>query len=89
MKTKTLKLKPHLGWANAQEWQERDFMIGSRKVSPDDVRIAVIPLDDVDGLLTRFCEATHDSSAITYRDSMRDALTAIGVLPKRKNGGRK
>lgn len=50
--------------------------------------VAVIPLDDVPALLTRFCDATHESSAKTYRGSMQDALISLGVLPKRK-GGRK
>jgi hypothetical protein len=52
------------------------------------VPVAVIPLDDVPALLTRFCDATHESSAKTYRGSMQDALISLGVLPKRK-GGRK
>jgi hypothetical protein len=45
--------------------------------------VAVIPLDNVEAL-----EAFLDDKGITSQSGLRAALTAIGVLPKRK-GGRK
>ena len=58
---------------------------------PHAVPVAVIPLDDVEALQSTaynaYCEA-QDAN----RDSMEcvvAALTAIGVLPKQRKGGRK
>ena len=46
------------------------------------VPVAVIPLDDVEGLVSAATSA-HVLSVFSRRESMRDALTAIGVLPKK------
>lgn len=51
-------------------------------------RVAVIPLDDV-GTLVRYA---YEASRIPGFDGfaqMKAALTAIGVLPRQRKGGRK
>ena len=55
---------------------------------PHAVPVAVIPLDDVDALVTAATDARIWSVG-TSREAMIAALTAIGVLPRQRKGGRK
>ena len=48
-------------------------------------RVAMIPLDDPEALVTTATSA-HVWSVGTSREAMTAALTAIGVLPRQKKG---
>ena len=52
------------------------------------IPVAVIPLHDVGALVTTAASA-HVWSDGTSREAMTAALTAIGVLPRTRKGGRK
>lgn len=52
------------------------------------VPVAVIPLDDVDSLVRKATDAYFSSLERNTENRWREALTAIGVLPRTK-GGRK
>ena len=57
------------------------------------IPVAVIPLDDVAALVKKataaFLVEDRKPESWTLDDCMTAALTAIGVLPKQKKGGRK
>ena len=55
--------------------------------SPSAIPVAVIPLDDLPALVETAYRA-YCSTNKPVKDGIRDALAAIGVLPKSK-GGRK
>lgn len=95
MKTKTPK--PRVMWANyyttekfpcvhtlegtAKYWSE-----GPRPVMT--IRVAVIPLDDIESLVERAEEAFFDHEGInsgrSYRERIRAALTAAGIPCKQR-----
>jgi hypothetical protein len=50
------------------------------------VPVAVIPLHDVDVLIEQAYAAFQDGPGVAMKDSMRYALTAIGVLPRARKG---
>ena len=50
------------------------------------VTVAVIPLHDVDALIEQAYAAFQDGPGVAMKDSMRYALTAIGVLPRARKG---
>ena len=52
------------------------------------IPVAVIPLDDPESLVNKAVKAFFRGGQLDAYSDMRAALTAIGVLPKRK-GGRK
>lgn len=58
------------------------------------IPVAVIPLHDPEALVATAADAHYAAlqlakGRITNGDCIRAALTAIGVLPKQKKGGRK
>lgn len=56
------------------------------------ILVAVIPLDDVNALVQLAAEAYFNAwsaELATRKEAMRAALTAIGVLPRTRKGGRK
>ena len=100
------KLKPRRLWANVYPDGSVDAFVKKQDAKKNAnlqsyaaiaAPVAVIPLDDVDGLVAAACNA-HSAiesdnkqflKPVTHGDCMRAALAAIGVLPKRKKGGRK
>jgi len=97
MEKKQTKLKARRMWAN---YYPKDVgtqvlhnsaraaiegSIGTRNPIP----VAVIPLDDVDGIIEKaFFAFGNSESACRYdsRLAIRAALTAIGVLPRARKG---
>lgn len=98
MKTKTPKLKPRRMWATI-DGNIVTVISESRRLKkrskhdtvPDYIPVAVVPLDDVDGLLRKAGDAfaaSHDGSL--HKDDIRAVFMAIGLIPRqRKKGGRK
>ena len=100
MKTKKTP-KPRRMWANycANGYApvlfclRKNAHLGGMGAQQVMVPVAVIPLDDVEGLVEKAYQAFFNSSMPndgTMKGGIRAALTAIGVPPKqRKKGGRK
>ena len=103
MKTDTKRTKPtplaRRMWANY--YRDASVLHETRKMAAhcaapgaahEVVPVAVVPLDDVDALIAKataaFLVEDRKPESWTLDDCMTAALTAIGVLPKRK-GGRK
>jgi hypothetical protein len=81
------KLKPKFSWADVDLYGCTDNMwIGSRKRFAGDVKIAVIPLDDVDKIVDAATAAYSNRQSFLHDECIRAALTAIGVLPKQRKG---
>ena len=98
MKTKP-KLRARRMWANYYKAPfnpclhktRRAAALGCGHACIHTGRVAVIPLDDVEALVDA-AVASHSYSycgIATRRQAMRAALTAIGVLPRQRKGGRK
>ena len=100
MKPKTPKLKPRRLWANVYPDGSVDAFVKKQDAKKNAnlqsyaaiaAPVAVIPLDDVDGLLQKAGDAfakSHDGSL--HSDDIRAVFVAVGLLPKqRKKGGRK
>ena len=49
------------------------------------VKVAVIPLDDVEAIIEKAVDAAMKTECC-YHESMRVALAAIGVLPNKRKG---
>jgi hypothetical protein len=91
MKNKTPK--PRVMWANYYP-----KFVGAPSIYPDreraeqaaagctkPVRVAVIPLDDVEAIVKRAVAAYFTDKGFTYGDGIRAALTAAGIpCTKRK-----
>jgi len=102
---KTKKLKARRMWANPLDLRDTRCAIQhiSRVRTANtcwnySIPVVVIPLDDVEDLIVKAANALYDFEyhakvnriPVSNGDCIRQALTAIGVLPKqRKDGGRK
>lgn len=89
------KLKPRRLWANAKGYSDDKpaaKVFSRRKFDYDDLPVAVVPLDDVEGLVDKGAWDMRQSITLddaTYAEAFRVGLESIGVLPKqRKKGGR-
>lgn len=97
MKT-SKKLKARKMWANYYAQGQSMSIHGSKKLAQNlmefepthqAVPVAVIPLNDVDSLVRKATDAYFSSLERNTENRWRDALTAIGVLPRQRKGGRK
>ena len=102
--------KPLVMWANPSEFTDITFLVDKRKADfvadwsapndPSPIRVAVIPLDDIEAIVERAAkvllkvngvvdwEALHETGKLMWRHSARAALTAAGI-PCRKRKARK
>lgn len=94
MKTK-LKLRARKMWANyyptgivCHPLRRKAGINAPANCLSAAIPVAVIPLDDMDALVEKAKTAFNLEGSGLFTPAMRAALTAIGVLPKRK-GGRK
>lgn len=90
-KTKTLKpAKACRMWANPVDFGDESMHLTSHRDPSYDrgnvLPVAVIPLDDVEALIEKAFHAYMNGSGMTMKESVCDALTAIGVLPKKRKG---
>lgn len=73
-------------------WSWRCFTEDKASV-PAAIPVAVIPLDDMDALISKATDAfllEHCGPiSCILEDRMRSALAAIGVLPRQRKGGAK
>jgi hypothetical protein len=74
----------HTSRKSAQSWALHEVTMAG-------VPVAVIPLDDVPKLMAKAKDAYVDAchAHVTVSGRMTYLLTAIGVLPKPRKGGRK
>lgn len=65
-------------------------VFSAAKIYADDLSVAVIPLNDVEALIEKAAAEYIESSArwISVAGRMRDALTAIGVIPKARKASK-
>jgi hypothetical protein len=81
-------------WANPSEFTDITFLVDKRKSDvadwsapndPSPIRVAIIPLDDVEAIVERAFAAYFTDKGFTYGDGIRAALTAAGIpCTKRK-----
>lgn len=93
------KLKARHMWANPQEMREHYMCLTAGRDPSEDrentLPVAAIPLDDVEELIERASVAISIERGYSwayapkFRLAARAALTAIGVLPRARKGGRK
>lgn len=94
---KDIKLKPRKMWANYYPDKDvtlhrlkcKAHLFSAEHTVATAVPVAVIPINDVDELVARAsCAFNNDpfDRDAARDDAMRDALTAIGVLPKQRKG---
>lgn len=69
--------------------QKRLKMRSPHDTIPDYIRVAVIPLDDVDDIVTRAMAAFGSDGVILFRPRMYAALDAIGIPCKLRGKGAK
>ncbi len=95
---KNKKPKPRVMWANPSSLADIAFLCDASKnyvsdlSEPNDpapIRVAVIPLDDVEGMVIKAAGAywagEKTGAIVTRGDAMRRALSAIGIpCAKRK-----
>jgi hypothetical protein len=89
MKTKP---KPRVMWANyypgivrCDETLKRAKHRAEYNLPNQTVRVAIIPLDDVEAIVERAVAAYFTDKGFTYGDGIRAALTAAGIpCTKRK-----
>jgi len=86
METKT-KLKARRMWADPQLYNRDAILFSYKDRLPDDIPVAVIPLDDVTALITKAGDAFSASyDGHLCQSDIVAMLTAIGVLPKQRKG---
>jgi hypothetical protein len=93
---KTQKLKARRMWAHPLDLTRDTPLCLLRRTrskntgSSYTIPVAVVPLDDVEGLVRKVAETFGKDSGFYEFTPAREALIAIGVLPKqRKKGARK
>lgn len=87
-------LKPRRMWVDPELYAlpgKDANVFSAKRCFPEDVQVAVIPLDDVDGLVQKARKAYYAEGPDYRGNGIRAALAAIGVPPKprAKKGGRK
>lgn len=91
---KKSKLKARRMWANCYSSDNALYAHPTKQAairrsfghaSLNAIPVAVIPLDDVEALIQKAAEAYWQTPQ-THTESVRAALTAIGVLPKQRKG---
>jgi hypothetical protein len=74
--------KPRRMWESGESGWNSCYLTKVR-LCDDDIRVAVIPLDDVDAIFETAFTAYKNLNAPS-RECVRAALEAIGVLPKQR-----
>ena len=78
------------GWCNTFNYEADAKAFASPHSTHTAIPVAVIPLDDIQGIEDRMCEAFSGSyDGHLAKDDITAMLTAIGVLPKQRKKGRK